>query len=144
LSDYCAENDIIFNENHDEFRLEFHLDKQFYFNKLKHQVFLENATMHGNFYNHFGISKISAALYGDEVSDIDTVEITFAEDQTIDARANEYWGFYDFERSKLSLIYAAYVLLDMCFAYGVNAAEHVKHSRFAVKLDVKFKAKAYA
>jgi hypothetical protein len=96
-------------------------------------------------FNHFGINKLSACLYGDKVEDIIEVEVSIAEDQTIppsiqnDPKANEpdYWAWWDSERKKFSLIWSKYFLLDMCFPYGMPAEEERGRGK-AYRVNVKY------
>ena len=81
----------------------------------------------GKFYEHFGIHNVLASLYGNKPEDIVKLEMHISEDQTIppsDQSMNpDYWGWYDFEEQKFTMIYAKRFLLEMCFPYGIKAEE---------------------
>ena len=59
------------------------------------------------------------------------MEVSIAEDQTIppapqnDPKVNEpdYWGWWDAEDKKFTLIWPKHFLLEMCFPYGTKAEE---------------------
>ena len=80
-----------------------------------------------NHYYHFGISKQSASLYGDKPEDIVEVEFKIHEDQSIpptDQSLNaDYWGWFDNDKQKFSMIYPKRFLLVMCFPYGYEVCE---------------------
>jgi len=82
-------------------------------------------------YSHFGITPLNACLYGDKVEDIVEVEVSIAEDQTVppppqkdpNVKETDYWGWWDNERKRFSLILRKHFLLNMCFPYGMEAEE---------------------
>lgn len=82
------------------------------------------------YFKHFGIQPKTAELYGNSVEDIIEVKITIAEDQSIQSfefqRDNpifDYWAFIDKNECISSLIWHQRFLLNMCFPYGIDAAE---------------------
>jgi hypothetical protein len=130
------------NEKHDKFQLELYFDKFFKFNEIKDKTFETTAVLHTSpkneqYYHHFGITEVSASLYGDKQEDIVNLSLHISDDQTINPKATEYWGFYDYAYERFSLIYPAWCLLDICFPGGIKGAEYYHHSGFAAKLDVK-------
>lgn len=82
-------------------------------------------------YKHFGISELTASLYGDKVEDIIEVEVSIDEDQTVppspqnDPKANEpdYWAWWDADKKRFGLIFGKHFLLNMCFPYGMKSEE---------------------
>ena len=38
-------------------------------------------------------------------------------------KTDSYWGWWDAEKEKFQFVYAAKMLLNMCFAYGMKAEE---------------------
>lgn len=82
------------------------------------------------YFKYFGIHPKSVELYGKTKEDIINVKITIAEDQTIrsfefqrDSPVVDYWAFIDKNDSVSSLIWHQRFLLNMCFPYGIDAAE---------------------
>ena len=79
-------------------------------------------------YTHFGIHPMIASLYGDDPKDIINVKIEISKDQKKPNPEGpyvgaDYWGWYDFEKKKFTMIYAQYFLLNMCFPYGLKTEE---------------------
>ena len=97
-----------------------------------------------NVYGHFGISELTASLYGDKVEDIVSVEVTVANNQEKppapqdDPNINEadYWAWWDNEREKFTLIWPKYFLLNMCFTYGMKPEEERGRGK-AYRVNVK-------
>lgn len=83
-------------------------------------------------YDDFGISPITASLYGHNKSDIVIVELettelqtvpSFAEEQVRDKNDGIYWGWFDGRSGSVDLVYPAYFLLNMCFPSGIKAIQ---------------------
>jgi hypothetical protein len=95
-------------------------------------------------FEHFGISPVSASLYGHKEEEIIKVEVSVAEDQTEalppqnDPKINEpdYWGWWDAKQEKFSLIWSKYFLLNMCFPYGMKVEEEAGKGK-AYRVNVK-------
>ncbi len=102
------------------------------------------ATDSGKGYNHFGIHKSTARLYGDKPEDIVEVAMTISEDQTLppepqdDPKVNEpdYWGWWSFTQERFTMVYAKRFLLSMCFPAGIKGAEEYGEGK-AYRLIVK-------
>lgn len=83
----------------------------------------------------FGVHHKFASLYGVDKKDIVEIELDIHEDQIPDCdntgKVNEadYWGWFDNEQQKFTLIWPKYFLLNMCFTYGIKAAEEVNHGK---------------
>jgi hypothetical protein len=82
----------------------------------------------GKYYQHFGIRPMLCSVYGDKPEDIVTIEFKISTDQSIPlsndkSMSADYWGWYDYEKKKFTMIYAKHFLLEMCFAYGIQACE---------------------
>jgi hypothetical protein len=90
---------------------------------------IKNAVFNGKNYSHFGIHGSFASLYGPyEEKDIVVLKLFVHEDQSLPKKSKnpnkpDYWGYWDFERKSLTLVYPAYFLLDMCFPSGIKACE---------------------
>lgn len=92
------------------------------------EIFEITAVWNNNHYNHFGIHPKLASVYGDKPEDIETLKMKISNEQTIPKLNNkykvaDYWGWYDNEKKKFTLIYAQYFLLNICFPYGLKAQE---------------------
>ncbi len=77
---------------------------------------------------HFGIRDMTSSLYGYKPKDILEVDMVISEDQTLPENDNDrtepdYWGWYDNDDKRISMMYSARFLLDMCFPYGIKASE---------------------
>ena len=105
--------------------------------QLKGRVFQSSTVpdSKGVFY-HFGIVPSLASVYGNKPEDIVQVSITIAEDQTIPENdsdgkeyVGDYWGWFDFNEQRFSMIYPRRFLLNMCFAYGIEASEERGHGK---------------
>jgi hypothetical protein len=97
-------------------------------------VIHQRAVWNGKYYEHFGIRKEIAYMYGHKENDVSDVEMKVSADQRLpvsnDGDMNsDYWGWFDFERQEFTMIYAKRFLLDMCFAYGIEAAEQAKQGK---------------
>lgn len=104
---------------------------------------IKTAVFNGKCFNHFGITPMSASLYGDKIEDIVQVEIEIAKNQKRpthqeqrDSAGADYWGWFDNEEKKFTLIWAQLFLLDMCFPYGLKAEEERDRGK-AYRLNVK-------
>ena len=48
----------------------------------------------------------------------------------------KYWGWLDYKDNKISMIYPSLQALDMCFTYGIKAAEKAeKGKRVKLRID---------
>jgi hypothetical protein len=79
-------------------------------------------------YYHFGINRSFASIYGAKPEDVEDIKMKISDDQTIPKSDNkdidvDYWGWYDFNSKYFSMIYPKRFLLNMCFAYGIEASE---------------------
>jgi hypothetical protein len=103
---------------------------------------ITTAVFEKNIFRHFGIHPKTANLYGDDPSSIVNVELSVAEDQSAaSSKENQeaepdYWGWYDFQQKRFSMIYAKYFLLNMCFPAGIKPAEEAGQGK-AYRLNVK-------
>lgn len=88
------------------------------------RVFKVLALPNKGHFDHFGVHPKTASMYGHKVEDIVELEMEIADDQErVDHEGVDYWGFWDFEYNRWSLIYPKLFLLDMCFPYGIKAEE---------------------
>lgn len=99
------------------------------------------AVFKNDHFQHFGIHPVTAQVYGDKVEDILDVELTLAENQVKPSpnqkyEVADYWGYFDYEQNKFTMIYPQYFLLSMCFPSGVDVAEEVGRGK-AFRLNVK-------
>lgn len=90
-------------------------------------------------YNHFGINKIFASMYGNKPEDVVNLKFKISENQeqnhTKYRTDNDYWGFYSFEEEKFILIFHQYFILDMCFTYGMRIEEeHNKGKAYRIEI----------
>lgn len=107
---------------------------------IKSQVFQMKAVLGERSYEHFGISEELAYMYGHEAKEVCSVNMKVSDDQrkpvsndgNMDA---DYWGWYDFERGDFTNVYPKLFLLDMCFAYGIKAAEGANQGK-AYRLEI--------
>lgn len=83
------------------------------------------------YFKYFNIHEKSASLYGVKKEDIIKVKVTIHEDQTIlpfeQQRTNkepDYWAFISNDDTISSLIWHQRFLLNVCFTYGIEAAEN--------------------
>lgn len=81
-------------------------------------------------YHHFVIHPVTASLYGNSEEDIETVIMTIAENQEViphekDKHINEsdYWGWFNYDSEKFTMIYPKRFLLSMCFPSGIEGEE---------------------
>ena len=93
-----------------------------------------------DFYQHFGIRSVLCSLYGDKPEDIVVVEFKISENQEVPqpnapALNADYWGWYDNNTKKFSMIYAQHFLLEMCFPYGTKASEEFGKGK-AYRLEI--------
>lgn len=94
----------------------------------------QRAVWNGKYYEHFGIRKEIANMYGHKANEVSDVEMKISVDQKLPVSNDgdmdsDYWGWFDFERQEFTMIYAKRFLLNMCFAYGIEAAEQVKQGK---------------
>lgn len=95
------------------------------------EPFKTTAVFNGKHYHHFGIHPRSAFLYGNDPKDIVELTMKLANDQDVPEhiageKSNpnaDYWGWYSNEDERFVFIWQAYLLLDMCFPYGMKAEE---------------------
>lgn len=92
-------------------------------------------------YYHFGIHPITASLYGNDPSEIQTIQMKISDNQekadSNEHLANEpdYWGWYDIKDESFSFIFPKYFLLNMCFPAGIKATEERGQGK-AYRLEV--------
>lgn len=96
------------------------------------------------YFTHFGITPISAILYGNKPNEIINVEIEELNDQSMPPPPQkdtnpepDYWAWFDYEADRFStgLIWYKRFLLDMCFPYGIKGAENAnKGKAYRVKV----------
>lgn len=97
--------------------------------KIIHRVFETTAVLGPRGFQHFGITEMSASLYGDKAEDIQYLQVKVSQNQEMPPKHDnlnpeaDYWAWYDKERDRLSLIYPKRFLLQMCFAYGMKIME---------------------
>ena len=81
------------------------------------QIHIHPAVFNGKCYQHFGIHEKTASLYGDDPKDIVDVKLKISEDQAIPPRDKsmnvDYWGWYDLDKQKFTMIYAKHFLLNV-------------------------------
>lgn len=92
-----------------------------------------------NGFKHFGINDFSVDMYGYKKNDIVflIMKVSDNQEKPVDDRNKEpdYWGYYDNEDNKFTLIYPKYFLLDMCFPYGIESNEKRKQGK-AYRLEI--------
>jgi len=90
-------------------------------------IFNTTATFNGKYYDNFGIHPTLASMWGKKSEDVINLKFKISQDQTLPIKDNDmvvdYWGFYDFKKEDFTMIYPKRFLLQMCFAYGISAAE---------------------
>lgn len=94
---------------------------------------ITTAVWNGEYFEDFCISERSASVYGHKPEDIVKVKVTEVENQIrpstpSNRKVREYWAWWctrdgNPDHSKFDLIYHAYLLLEMCFPYGIEAEE---------------------
>lgn len=93
-------------------------------------------------FKNFNILEGLVSLYGVRKEDIIQVELTLHENQerpgSDDNKIPEadYWGWLNSRDDRFSLVYAKYLLLNMCFPYGIEAAEENNEGK-AYRLNVR-------
>jgi len=95
------------------------------------EPFKTTAVFNGRHYVHFGIHPTTASLYGNRREDIVELTMRLAEDQEVPKHTSgpksnpnaDYWGWYEDDIGKFTLIWQAYMLLEMCFPYGMKVEE---------------------
>jgi len=95
-------------------------------------TFVTTATFNGGrkpCYEHFGIVPSLASVYGNKPEEIRTVTLEVVPNVTLDNRQEtdevDYWGFFNFETKRLSLIYPHFISFQVCFPYGPKSEEEV-------------------
>ena len=94
-------------------------------------TFTATAVDDGKSYSHFGINEITASIYGNTVDQIETVILRVSENQQrigvndFDPEIADYWAWIpeEVEDSLNHLVFPQFFLLNMCFPYGIEAAE---------------------
>lgn len=97
-----------------------------------------NAVFNKDHYYHFNIHPATASMYGDKVEDIEALIIEAADDQSLPDDKNmatDYWGFYDFDKGKFTMVYPQRFLLNMCFPTGIKGSEEYGEGK-AYRLNV--------
>lgn len=91
---------------------------------------------YSNYYIHFGINKKVASIYGNKSEDILEVKMCISENQSPpNKNEQEYWGWYDFEKKEFTMIYPNYLLLFICFPYGIDIEERNNRGK-AYRLEI--------
>ena len=101
-------------------------------------IFEVTATWNGKYYEHFGIHEMTASIYGNKVEDILNIKLKISDDQTIPPTHKEdadYWGWLSKGSDELSMIYAQWFLVDMCFPAGIKGTEEAGQGK-AYRLEV--------
>ncbi len=99
-----------------------------------------NAIKGDNGYKHFGIHQKSASLCGYKPEDIVELNMAISNNQ-IKPDPNDvnmvpdYWGWFDNEDKKFTLIYPKLFLLNMCFPYGIEIEENRNKGK-AYRLEI--------
>jgi hypothetical protein len=92
------------------------------------------------YYEHIGITKniSEAKMYGVEIEDIEDITFkVYLKSDSSQAKINkqEYWGWYDNEVKKFIMIWPNYLLLHICFPYGLPYHEKMGNGKaFKLKL----------
>jgi len=96
------------------------------------------AVHNGKYFDHFGIHKKTASLYGNKVEEIVDVSIEIADNQELPVNDLDvdYWGWWDEDEQKFTLVYAARFLLNMCFPAGIKVTEESGKGK-AYRVNVK-------
>lgn len=88
---------------------------------------IKNDSKHGIYYQHFGIHHGFLGIYGVKEEDLRTVKLEVIPDVNLDNRKEtsdpDYWGYWNFETKRLSLIYPSFIQFQVCFPYGPKAEE---------------------
>lgn len=104
------------------------------------RTFKTTAVLSGDHYQHFGIHPITANLYGNRVDEIVNLTMVISNDQTVPVHDTsmvaDYWGYYDYDDKRFSLIYPKHFLLNMCFPNGIKACEDAGQGK-AYRLEIK-------
>lgn len=75
----------------------------------------KRGTYFSDFYNH---KTALAVCYGASYDQIYTVCV-----EEVKKRAGDYWGWWCFAENRFALVFGNRNLLNMCFPYGIDAAE---------------------
>lgn len=90
-----------------------------------------------NYYKHFGIHPKIVSLYGVQINDIVEVVLRVSENQSItdDLSIPDYWGWFCYTQNKFTIIQLNYPFLNLCFPYGIKAAElHNKGKAYRLEI----------
>lgn len=94
------------------------------------QEIIKTAVYDGKSFKSFGISPLTASLYGHKEDEIIEIKITVAADQTKPSfeqqqknKNADYWGWWDDVDKKMSFIHPQLFILNMCFPYSYEAEE---------------------
>lgn len=96
----------------------------------------------GSHYKDFGIHEMVASLYGADPKDIVELEFVISTNQTpveknlTSYEDSDYWVWMDKDgNSSQRLLWPQHFLLNMCFPYGIKAAEEAGQGKaFRVEL----------
>jgi hypothetical protein len=87
----------------------------------------------GEYYQHFGIVKSLMSLYGDKEEDLRTVKLAVVPGVNLDNRKEttkvDYWGYWNYETQRLSIIYPSFIQFSVCFPYGAKAEEETNRGK---------------
>lgn len=67
-------------------------------------------------FKNFQLSALGVRMCGISAEDVVRVQL-------IPDDAGAYWCWHDYERDEYSMVWPSFVQLDMCFPYGIGAAE---------------------
>ena len=109
-------------------------------NNIAEKPFKYNAIFNGKHFEHFGIHPVTASIYGHSEEEIVELEMIVSKDQTKPPSNDgnmvaDYWGWFDSEREKYTMIYAKWFLLDMCFPAGIKTTEETNQGK-AYRLEI--------
>lgn len=88
---------------------------------------------HGEYLQHFGIHHSLLSIYGVKEEDLRTVKLIVNPDVNLSNREEtnepDYWGFWNYETKRLSLVYPSYIQFAVCFPYGPKSEEDVNRGK---------------
>lgn len=88
------------------------------------------------YYTHFGINAAHASVWGNKEEDVLTVILKVSDNQSSpNTHTQEYWGWFDNTDNEFTLIYANYLQLSVCFAYGIKTEEEIGRGK-AYRLEI--------
>lgn len=98
-------------------------------NRFTFTAAYKNSERTGEYYQHFGIHTSLLSIYGVKPDELRTVTLEVIPEVNLENRKEtndvDYWGFWNNETERLSLIYPSYIQFAVCFPYGPKAEEEV-------------------